>query len=722
MLKKKSFLPLTLLLVTVLVEANATAVATNNGWTPESGRVLLSGTATSIGIFGGDGMLPVYGNKDGFLYGDFMGDYGTDDTYLVSPGGGFRQVLGNQIVGAYFFGDYERTSLGTNFWNLSPGIEWMSTHWDAHANGYFPTTTSQQSGSEGFASDFGDTSYVSFETGTNNQYDELVTPYAVIGNGVDAAIGYSFAGKDNLRSRIYLGGYYYAPPSSDDVENITGVTAGFEQPISENIAFAIRNSYDQVSQYTVGVSLIVTFGGESNLFSNNVRDRFLDPVQRHVGIIGTGSGTYDQQSLQDQGMALQYDNVYFVSDDGTGNGTYGSSAPLTQETLDMINDDTSNSRIYVQGGSDAVYDVNSDTATSALGLELYDGQSILGRSEDFTSAAAADEQPQIMVDTAHNYSGFIVQEGNNTISDVTLMGSSSGDGSGIVVYGAYDNAEDVTLNVINTQVTGFSYGASVENDGPGTVTLNASHSTFNDNLNAGIAVFNSTNVGDLNVNVTNVQMNGNISGMQIDSANSTGALTVTAVNSTFNNNTESGLTARTSNDTGGSVTITTVNSQLNNNGGSGLRLNNVGGEGNSSITLNLVNSTFNDNSADGITVGRAGGDATVTVNSVNSTFNNNARNGVSFYSFSGTENMTLNAVGSAFNNNGNSGIVAQNITETNMAISATNSQFYNNTNYGILGEATEMGTTSINYIGSTFSGDTQVATNQTEGDNIHWIP
>ena len=63
-----------------------------------------------------DGMLPVYGNQRGFAFADFMAAYGNDkNTHLLSPGIGYRQILNNHIVGGYFFGDYNKTNLGTHF-------------------------------------------------------------------------------------------------------------------------------------------------------------------------------------------------------------------------------------------------------------------------------------------------------------------------------------------------------------------------------------------------------------------------------------------------------------------------------------------------------------------------------------------------------------------------------------------------------------------------------
>ncbi len=71
---------------------------------PRVGRVTLSAVgAGSMGIFGGDAMQPVYGNDNGFLFADFMGDRATNTTFLWSPGVGYRQVVNNQVWGGLIF-------------------------------------------------------------------------------------------------------------------------------------------------------------------------------------------------------------------------------------------------------------------------------------------------------------------------------------------------------------------------------------------------------------------------------------------------------------------------------------------------------------------------------------------------------------------------------------------------------------------------------------------
>lgn len=728
---KQSFLVFSVLASITPLHA---ATLSNNTSFPEYGRVLFSGTATNatFGSVGGDVMQPVLGDNNGFLYSDVMGDYGTDDTYLASPGLGYRRVFNNQIVGVSAFADYEKTSLDENFWVLSPGIELISPHWDAHVNGYFPTSLSKQNGSPVFASTLGDNSGIQFETGTHNQYDELIAPYVAIGNGGDAEIGYSFAGPHDYRDRIYAGTYYYQPSGDiNNVQNILGITAGFEQPVSKNLKLSVFNSYDQVSNYTVGVGLSVTLGGDSNNYTNDVHDRLLDPVQRHVGIIATGAGTYDQQGTQDLGRGLQYDDVYFMEPDddvndtlmaGVGDtneadsndstlGTYGNPAHLNQSTLDAINiQSPDGARIYLQGGSNANYYVNSTTATeedldgnSDLGLYLYNGQDIYGRSANYTAPAASSEQPNIIVDE-DDYNGFVVNEGENTFSDLTFTGAGSGTTtSGITIYNSIFNDTDATATIINSNFTEFDVRSLwvINGSTHNAVIVNMNSSTMTNNAGNGVEATNASNSGSLTINATN---------------------------STFSSNVNNGIYAR-NDSANGAFVINTTDSLFNNNGNSGIEANNAT-SGNAVFTINAVNSKFNANFNDlgggsGISATQSGANGAFILNATDSQFNNN-RDGAGIGAINSGANSTfaVDITGSQINNVVSGyGFAAQNNSTNDMTISITNSQVNNNL-VGLYLLNTSSGTLSITDLaGTTFSEDATgiQANNSGSGTvNINW--
>ena len=708
---------LRLSVLSALLLASASAQA-------DPGRVQFSAAQSSFTTLGADGMLPLLGDNHQFFYGDLMGDYSTDDTYLMSPGLGYRSMVNNQIWGGYVFDDYERTSLGENFWVLSPGVEWMNASWDAHVNGYFPIQSRQQNGTTDWADNYGNYQYG--DPYGNSFDDAYLTPYAVIGNGVDTEVGYSFDQGGHLRSRVFLGGYYYHPQDAYDVDNISGATAGFTKAVTKNFTVSLLNSYDNINRYTFGINLAVTLGGDSNEYSGNVEDRMLDPVERHVGIIDTGAGTYDQQSYQVTGFGTEHDNnVGYVSADASidGVGTYEDPAPLTQDSLDSFYEQFSDGAlIYVQGGDSQVYDVNSTTAGTNNGLLLYDGQDIYGRSADYKAPAASDEQPIISVDGATVDNGFIINSGENTLEDLTITASSTtGNTVGINVV---NDSTNTTVNVTDTNVTGFNTGLYAENSGTGNLTLNTTSSSFNNNTNSGDGNdgaygFYATNTssGSLNINVVDSQFNGNTStgdgngganGMYVYSDGA--QLNMNITNSSFNGNMASG-------DSNGSVSgmfvnatklnMNVTNSTFNNNSNSGTSNYATGLAifGNAG-TVNITNSQFNSNTVSGDNNGGVGGffvgknisSDSITVNVTESQFNDNAVSGdnnggaFGFLASNASTEMTINITRSQFNGNsadgdngqGAFGLVAGNTADATgaLTVSATESQFNGNTASG----------------------------------------
>ena len=692
---------LRLSVLSALLLASASAQA-------DPGRVQFSAAQSSFTTLGADGMLPLLGDNHQFFYGDLMGDYSTDDTYLMSPGLGYRSMVNNQIWGGYVFDDYERTSLGENFWVLSPGVEWMNASWDAHVNGYFPIQSRQQNGTTDWADNYGNYQYG--DPYGNSFDDAYLTPYAVIGNGVDTEVGYSFDQGDHLRSRVFLGGYYYHPQEAYDVDNISGATAGFTKAISKNFTVSLLNSYDNINRYTFGINLAVTLGGDSNEYSGNVEDRMLDPVERHIGIIDTGAGTYDQQSYQVTGYGTEHDNVGYTSPNGTGVGTYEDPAPLTQASLDAFNEQFSDGAlIFVQGGSNADYTLDS-------ALSLYSGQDIYGRTADYTAPAASDEQPQITAADESDafYIGTFTTNNVNTISDVSIYGNNAEGyaginilGSGVVtvsnvnisdfnatlgsagVYAVNNTAQALTLNIDNSTFNNNGQGIYAENAGNGELVVTVSDSTANYELSNGLSFFNNTSAGTsgsatLTVSDSQFLNTGTTSGNDgIFIANgSDGTLSATIENSVFSGNRSFGLEIGNNTNGGqaegtgtgaGVLSVTVTNSLFSNNG------NNPDGQG------------------PGISITNYGPNTT-NVNIYNSTIENNNTYGLYVYNAASTDAaqsiMDVNLAGTSFDNNGGG--------------------------YAIFGLANADTSTTIDYTDASFSGNTP--TNQGDGDeNVTWI-
>lgn len=724
MLKQLAILSPTLLCMVMSMEARADTGSVDypvSTW----GRALVSSTAVS-GNFesvGADVMLPFYRTLHGFFYGDAAGNYGSDATYVMSPGLGYRGVVNNQIFGAYFFDDYQKTSLGTNFWVLSPGVEWITPRWDFHFNAYFPTTKTEQNGSAYFADTQGDYSGVSYTEGTHNGYDTLVTPYAVLGNGVDTALGYSFDQNSNhLRSRVFVGSYYYQPPSGDNVENIIGGTVGYSQAITEHLSFAVTNSYDQVNHDNFGINVTYVFGGHSNTFSNNVTDRLYDNVNRHIGIIDTAAGQYDQQSYSYQEHQQQYDNLYFIAPEaeGAGDGTYGNAMALTQTGLDTAYSQSPEGvRFYIQGGDNAIYSLSYGEDFTSDALEPYSGQDFYGRTIDYTAPAAGEERPTLLIQDG--YSGFELSPGENTFSDLIINSNSTAQVDTSGIYFQNSSSTDNQLTLTDTSISGFVNGIYLNNLGSGNMWITLNQSQFNDN---GVDAINA------------------VSGLSAINQGE-GAIIINASDTTFNNNTATMSGATSSgifldNEGSGNIALVlnAVEANANNAiGGSGTEEGGIAlglyaaNHGSGKISIESNSSAFNSNYAEGNGALAAGlyaynssnGLIQVTTNS--SSFNNNsginsnagleasvssAAAGLILYN-AGNGWLQLTTNHSTFNANGGDesgagiGVVIQN-TNGYVTMVSSDTEFSQNTSTGLLvyNASSAIDTTQITIMNGSF--------------------
>ncbi|KTC65077.1 Uncharacterised protein (plasmid) [Legionella adelaidensis] len=757
---------------------------------PLSSRILGAAAITNIGLFGGDGMLPLVGNKEKFLYGDLLGGYGTNNTYLVSPGLGYRGIIRDVIFGGYLFGDYDRTNLNKNFWVISPGVELISTRWDLHVNGYF-SDNSKPLGSNVEQTLVNQVDQ--FETGTHNQFTQLtynhqlVSKYAVIGNGFDAALGFNLAVKENLRSHLYLGGYYYNPPAKYNIKNIGGVAAGCNQPINQTFSFSLFNSYDQINKYTIGIGFNVVFGGAVNILSNDLHDRELDPVQRHIGIIATGAGTYDQKSelYRDYGTSsstsLVYSNIYFISPDGTGNGTYGNPAPLTQETLNDINNSSPNdARLYLQGGTGSIYNV-----TLLDGLKPFNGQNFYGRSFDYTSTAVGNNRPTLfLVNNTDGYQIFHlgVNGTTSTFSDLqftTNFESGLNAGIGIFMGGGFT---DTTIN--NSSFSNFRTAIYLPDNGD----LNITGSTFTNNntvINSSgsennFSIQNSTITADsdfdfqgtqpggiqlINTGAGTVTFTADQLQINLNNNNSNSALSFLnqfngQINATISNSTITGAGSGGNNGFeirnqgngdgsvgfGGAINVTVENSLLQNNG----QANNTGNiylQANNSgiINFSFINSTSSLGSTYGLLV--VNGDLnpnlgdTVNVSIQNALFDRSGGNigppfpfgnigvwslGQGAINLTATNSIISNSTNGApalwVSNGADGGVISNSMINISNLSGTT---FLNNNAGGIYAYALAGVNTSttINYTGAIFSNSVpNIANDPASTGTITWIP
>lgn len=382
---------------------------------PYAPSLLASVTWQNDQIFTLNGLAPLFGNQDGFFYGDLDGHYSSGGTYYVAPGVGGRIVNDNQMWGASLFGDFTRTDPRGNFWVISPGVEWASPHFDVHVNGYIPPKNRRSVGGLYFDSQLGIFSHARFNG--HNEFDEIVSYSTVIGRGFDTEAGFSFPFQD-LWARAYAGNYYFKMPSR--LHNVNGVAAGLTMPINRYVALDIHDSYDSYRHNQVGISLQFRFGG-NQAFSTDVHTRLQDAMVRHVGMWNMGSGTIAQREIHDTGTASLYrSNIWFFSNSSSVSGspmgvtqascTYENPcSSFNQSTVNAINALSPNANIYLGPGS---YDMTGTTTDGINAFTLNSGQSIYGRASGYAAPATGTDRPLL--------NGAVQALGNNTLDSLRI--------------------------------------------------------------------------------------------------------------------------------------------------------------------------------------------------------------------------------------------------------------------------------------------------------------
>lgn len=622
----------------MLLFANTAIAADQDPSCALPSRISLWGT-TGNNTFGvGDAMIPFLSNSDQSFYTDVTAKYGRNNSWVGSIGLGDRAIaLDDTILGAYLFGDYNKTANANYFPVINPGVEFMTNQWDGHLNGYFPT------GDE--------TKLVSSTTGMPNTYfftgHALYAPtYSInenVGPGADLEIGNTSFYLN--RTRFFMGGYAFAPKNST---RIHGVEGGFELPVYHQRIFAdVRDSFDNVYRNTFTVSLRFTFGGLDKTGCPDIHDRMLDLIPRHLGTLNVGDGI-PSQTQAIVGRKVIISNIWFFipgvnSSDitlihGFQDATYENPAHgLAQTQFASINAISPNAIMYFNSGT-------YNNPLVGTGYSLFAGQNIYGRMNYFANPAVGGARP-ILNDS------FILN-GNNNVSDVQIIGNTVNTANGVMAQTGVLIPQTATGTVnINDTAISVNASGSTANTNTATGLLNNSSGIVNFS-NSSVAVNSSftgvntifpnsstngiTNAGSGTINTTN-------SSVTVNAASDAGNNTSNQVNGVLNS------ASGTINVTSSSVTTNLINGLLS----SGIS-NITGG------TINISNSTissFGTNilaNVTGVSNDVTGGGNAGNTNINQSTINVNGNNSSATYGVqnaNGTTNITNSALNVTANSN-----------------------------------------------------------------------
>ena len=494
---KLSLIALSVLLAHI---PNLTQAATFLPLTP---KAYVEGYFGDYNFGAGEGILPLYGNNESMFFLDEEIKGGKGGEMLVSTGGGYRGIMNNFILGAYLFGDYNRTPAHNNVWVFNPGIEFMTNSWDVHLNGYIPTEKEHTEIRSITGQGLGTNQFVSFSG--HSQFDHIFSLTEQVGTGLDGEVGYTIPQFN--RTRLFIGGYYFSFPSATTVDvngfktdNLSGVEGGFEYPVNRYLTVGFNDSYDNYAHNTAALTLRVNFGGIAKGAVPDIHDRMLDQIPRHVGTINTGAGIRVRDAAIDGGRVLIDDNIWFFTPTGAvfnpgigfANCTFESPCFLETAATSGINGLTGSvtTDLFVAPG---IYNLGGGTNPQ---LTIFSFQNLSGRTEGFVSPASGATRPQI--------NGQLNLNGNNVISNLIINNSVANP----IVIGAAATGP-VTLNNLDVNASGGA-AIAVEN-GSDAVNLDINNSTININNPEENVVAIHSEEGTLNLNNSIVNATGTTS-------------------------------------------------------------------------------------------------------------------------------------------------------------------------------------------------------------------
>lgn len=488
-----------------LQSALAGGIETPVFFVPMTPGVSVAGAFVDFNSGWADALVPVFRTTpSSFLYLNPQGLYHSDDQYSASIGGGFRALTqSDAIVGVYVFGDYNHSQQNHSYWFISPGLEWLGETLDFSVNFYFPVSSQRNDLNGGFASQFGKTDHIFFSGHT--EFDTVVQNFESTGPGVDGEIGYRLPFLAN-NTKLYLGGYYFAPKNND---SIGGGMVKLDVPVTDMVSLTVSDSYDNIFHNTVRVGGSISLWGRGTHYSNHsIETRMVDPIQRNRIAEEGHSGTdqYIAEGQETLGPRVLLDNIWFFNQNGTpppaklgdsaaataslGQCTYENPCPAVDVNTNFfagINAIAPNAVMFL---APATYSTLSDASSFGGTLVLNPGQSMYGRTADYTLAAVGNDRALLignvslpgntLLDSLRLANDGIVDNTGLTVQDNAvqvslshvLIGNTGSDPSAAYAFGVVIGDQDA-VSILNSEVDTFS--SSTFSRG---VTVNGSHSAI----------------------------------------------------------------------------------------------------------------------------------------------------------------------------------------------------------------------------------------------------
>jgi hypothetical protein len=242
-------------------------------------------------------------------------------------------------------------------------------------------------------------------------------------------------------------------------------------------------TYDNLQHSTVVGGLAVSFGGvDESRADPSLSERLTDPVERYLANLGHGSGipsetlltnlqTGTESTLKNRGSGgssisgeeseselLNSDVAYFSQTGSPNNGGVGlSSANCTFENpcgptdfsqtgVNTLNSLLPNTVMFFNGGT-----YTATNGTNALTLN--NGQSVWGRSANYSAPASSPTQP--------TFNGAFILSGNNILDSIVLNNSLGVNTTAITSTGGQNLV--ISNSTIGSAATPYASGLNLSN-------------------------------------------------------------------------------------------------------------------------------------------------------------------------------------------------------------------------------------------------------------------
>ncbi|MFT4060249.1 MAG: hypothetical protein QM652_11955 [Legionella sp.] len=546
------------LLGTSLSHANSSENLIEKNYFPRITGQILAGSDQQLGGFG-DGMLPILQTHDRIFFADGTVMLGQEQRTVLSGGLGYRDMrqtsLGEGIIGAYLFTDFYHSGLKNEFWQLNPGVEWLTGSYEVRLQGYIPVSKHAQTYSYTLASALPvsvltDTSKKNNLAGVTGHsfFDTPVALMEEAGPGVELEAGRFFDYAKGFWVRV--GGYHF---DYSRAKNINGVEANIEAIVKDHVSLLLQNNYDNQNKNRFAVGVRVNFGGSSAPIPS-LENRMISPIIRHLARQSYGKAIPTRTVFKAIGPRHVLNNIWFFSPAGVypaGAATTLSNctaenpcSTIDSATAEEIAALAPNANLYFASGT---YLIPPNTLNLNNWVNLQNGQSIFGRNTGWLTAASGNNRPLV--------NGALIWGSQSVLADGALydMRVNSTNQlvpSDIMPTGFNDSVIGIgftgDMQIINSEIQALN----INNDNVSVIAVNTlSGDTLIDNshviaINNGNAMETNSstytmalNVNDLTISNSTISAESTGSAIGSGSENSVyaiGALNVIATNITAN--------------------------------------------------------------------------------------------------------------------------------------------------------------------------------------------